>query len=194
MFDYLKENRWFLGLCLAGIVIAVLGFSSLAKAQTPTACYSRTVMDVPIQVCPGDGLYEVHNLSTGTIRVRIDTGTVDLRTCNPELTNDVVKTRCSTGLYEWERQGVLLRLRLIPEVSIEEAQRLIYLERQRFWSSDYGYVPPECGVLIERNTQRCVDARWRRNRVARCFGPYSGRPVYEAETCLRWEQQRRDYY
>lgn len=193
MFDYLKENRWFLGLCIAGIVMAMFGFGSLAKAQSVSSCHSRTAMGEAVLVCP-DGLYQMLNLSAARVLVKVDTGAVDLRSCRPEIVNGAEVARCGQGLYEWQRRDGLLSLKPILVVTSDEAQRLIYQDNAQRHSSDYGYVPSECGVIIERNTQRCVDARWRRDRVVRCYGPYSRRAVYEAETCMRWAEQRRFSY
>jgi len=187
---FLKKNWPFLALCFAAIVAGVVGFGSIAKAQTVPSCRDREAMGEMVLACP-DGLYQMLTLSTGRIIVKIDTGGVDPRSCRPETVDGVVVARCGEDRYEWQRRNGLLSLRLIPQVGTEEAQRLIYLDSAQRRLSDYGYVPVECGVMIERNTQRCDDARWRQRNVVHCYGPYTGTPVYQAETCIRWREQRR---
>ncbi|MES2931157.1 MAG: hypothetical protein V4682_00475 [Patescibacteria group bacterium] len=190
MVAYVKEKLPFLLLCLVGIVVGLTSFPSLSKAQEAPSCRDREAMGEMVLACP-DGLYQMLNLSSGRIIVKIDTGGVDPRSCSPEVSHGAIVARCGEHRYEWQRVNGLLSLRLIPEVSREEAQRLIYLDSARQRSAVYGYVPPECGVMIERNTQRCDDARWRRRNVVHCYGPYTGTPVYEAETCISWREQRR---
>ncbi len=174
-------------------MLALCAFGSSAQAQAPdSGCEERTVGET-VLACP-DGLYEMLNLRDGRILAKIEVHTTDLRSCRGSTILGVFAIRCSDGLFEWRRVNGRRVLQRIPVTSSPETERQIYLDRRRDLQFGYGYVPPECGVIGERNTQRCVDARWRRDRVARCYGPYSGRPVYEAETCLRWEQQRRGYY
>lgn len=181
--------KWVLGV----IALALCAFGSSAQAQVPDpACNERTVGET-VLACP-DGLYEMLSLSDGRILAKIEVHTTDLRSCRGSTILGVFAIRCSDGLFEWRRVNGRRVLQRIPLTTSPETERQIYLDRTRELQSGYGYVPPECAVFIERNTQRCGDARWRRDNVTHCYGSFSGRPVREAEVCLRWREQRRNGY